>query len=355
MAKSTKRKQPILFEELVENGFDFLKNAIDEFDTKPKYSVIHFAIATELLLKSRLLHEHWSLIVDGEPDFKRFKEGNFKSINFKDILPRLEQALEENIPTEVKKCFDAIANHRNKMVHFFHEGTTTIDKKIILEVAREQSRGWIYLQKLLTKWTPIFSDFEKNIKRLNLSMKNHYVYLNEYYNSIKPEIIAKKAAGAKYRKCSNCHFESSRQEILSPILNKSHCEVCLLNENLIYIKCPHCDKKIEITDNNHHEFAICPKCENDIVQEELSDLLDTNPTSPDNYFDKSSLNCAECMSTDSVIEHNEFYVCLNCFYIEKGIQYCEWCNEGQIGGGDLTGSGLSGCEFCDGRLGYDSE
>lgn len=131
MAKSSKPKKPILFDELVENGFDFLKNAIDEFDKKPKYSVIHFATAVELLLKSRLLHEHWSLIVDGPPDFKKFKDGNFKSINFKDLIPRLEQALEENIATEIKKCFEAIANHRNKMVHFFHEGTSRVDKNTI--------------------------------------------------------------------------------------------------------------------------------------------------------------------------------------------------------------------------------
>ena len=86
-----------------------------------------------------------------------------------------------------------------------------------------------------------------------------------------------------------------------------------------------------------------------ITKEEFEEQLDTNPTTPDNYFDKSQINCAECSQLDSVIEHNGYFICMNCLYIEDGVQYCEWCNEGQIGGGDLTYSMLSGCEFCDGR------
>jgi len=31
---------------------------------------------------------------------------------------------------------------------------------------------------------------------------------------------------------------------------------------------------------------------------------------------------------------------------------CEWCNELQMGGGDLEFSFDSGCEFCDGRAGW---
>lgn len=354
MAKSSKPKKPILFDELVENGFDFLKNAIDEFDKKPKYSVIHFATAVELLLKSRLLHEHWSLIVDGPPDFKKFKDGNFKSINFKDLIPRLEQALEENIATEIKKCFEAIANHRNKMVHFFHEGTSAIDKNTILEVAREQSRGWIYLQKLIIKWNPIFSDYEKTIRSLNQKMKGHRVYLKEIFDSIQPEIQQDKNEGAKYRLCSSCGFKASRKDILLPLLNEAHCRVCLQRENLIYIVCPHCDKKVEISDYDYAAEADCPKCSEKISKEHIEEQLDTNPTTSDNYFDKHQINCAECSEHDSVIEYEGYFICLNCLYIEHGVQYCEWCNEGQIGGGDLTYSMLSGCEFCDGR-GYDKD
>ena len=39
---------------LVENAIDFLNQAADELANNPKYSVIHFYTAVELLLKARL-------------------------------------------------------------------------------------------------------------------------------------------------------------------------------------------------------------------------------------------------------------------------------------------------------------
>ena len=49
-----------IFESLTRNAFDFLERGIAEFDASPKYSVIHFCAAVEMLLKARLLKEHWS-------------------------------------------------------------------------------------------------------------------------------------------------------------------------------------------------------------------------------------------------------------------------------------------------------
>lgn len=88
---------PLLFNELVNNAFDFLEQAISEFDKKPKYSVVHFCTAIELILKARLVHDHWSLIVDGTPNISKFKDGSFKSINFNELMPRIEAATGERI------------------------------------------------------------------------------------------------------------------------------------------------------------------------------------------------------------------------------------------------------------------
>ena len=30
-----------------------------------------------------------------------------------------------------------------------------------------------------------------------------------------------------------------------------------------------------------------------------------------------------------------------------------WCSDGQMGGGDLEHSSYAGCEFCDGKAGWD--
>jgi hypothetical protein len=52
-----------IFEMLIRNALDFLEKSIDEFDKHPKFSLLHFCIGFELLLKTRLAYEHWALIV----------------------------------------------------------------------------------------------------------------------------------------------------------------------------------------------------------------------------------------------------------------------------------------------------
>ena len=47
-----------IFDSLARNAFDFLERGIGEFDKTPKYSVIHFCAAVEMLLKARLMKEH---------------------------------------------------------------------------------------------------------------------------------------------------------------------------------------------------------------------------------------------------------------------------------------------------------
>jgi hypothetical protein len=51
----------------VENGLDYLKSAAEHLRDEPtardlKYAVLHLHSAVEVLLKVRLMREHWSLI-----------------------------------------------------------------------------------------------------------------------------------------------------------------------------------------------------------------------------------------------------------------------------------------------------
>jgi len=83
-----------IFDSLTRNAFDFLERGISEFDKSPKYSVIHFCAAVEMLLKARLMKEHWSLIVS-KPDqanLARFMAGDFISVTRNEILYGLNQA-----------------------------------------------------------------------------------------------------------------------------------------------------------------------------------------------------------------------------------------------------------------------
>lgn len=62
---------------LFDNALEFLRTAIAEFDDNPKMSLIHFNTGVELVFKSQLLAEHWTLVVANrrEPDVSESKSG----------------------------------------------------------------------------------------------------------------------------------------------------------------------------------------------------------------------------------------------------------------------------------------
>jgi len=79
------------FDSLVESALDFLNTGLEEVNKRPKLSVIHFFNGIELLLKARLLHEHWSLVVvkPGDVSKKSFTSGEFESVNTRQCLVAL--------------------------------------------------------------------------------------------------------------------------------------------------------------------------------------------------------------------------------------------------------------------------
>jgi hypothetical protein len=64
------------------------------------------------------------------------------------------------------------------------------------------------------------------------------------------------------------------------------------------------------------------------------------------------MNCALCWTQGGVVKHHEIYVCTECLGTSDEIAGCGWCNELQMGGGDLEHSYHTGCEFCDGHAGW---
>lgn len=342
-----------LLKDLINNGFDFLERAIQQFKTEPKYSVINFCAAIEILLKARLVHEHWSLIVTTKehPDISKFKSGDFKSLNFNELAPRIISVTGDKIPSEAILCFKGLANHRNKMVHFFHEAHST-KNTLLEEIAIEQSSGWFFLRRLLTGWDDVFGDYRGKIDSINASMKEHDIYLETVFSRITPEIDLAKQNGAIFRDCTRCKKAASEEHKLTEYLFNCKCRVCLFQEYLLKIPChePDCEGLFEIVEGDTD--VCCPTCNESIDKDHLSDILDTDPVGTDNYADYKPRNCAMCSTPGEVIEHHTHYICKECFYIADEIAGCGWCNELQIGGGDLEMSEYSGCEFCDGLAGH---
>jgi hypothetical protein len=109
----------------VHNGLDYLQSVIEHLRDEPdqhdlKYAVLHLQAAVEVLLKVRLIREHWSLVFEKPSAASRaaLASGDFKSLTLEDTLIRLTNIAGVEVPTPAREQFRRLANKRNKLQHF---------------------------------------------------------------------------------------------------------------------------------------------------------------------------------------------------------------------------------------------
>lgn len=349
----SKKKLSTALRSLTESAFDFLEKSVDEIKAHPKYSVIHFATAVELLLKARLMREHWTLVVEraSEVSLEDFLSGQSKTVTQADAIKRLNNACGENISKDAVSQFGKIASHRNRMIHFFHEvGSGEADPSLIEEIAKEQCLCWFYLERLLSDWSDQFEEFETSIHGVRWKMRRNRDYLSVAFERLKPKIEADKKAGTVFHVCSGCGYEAAAVTDLSHILFEKHCRICGLGEAFIEIPCPgQCATVLHI-EADHGSDRTCKTCGHEVTTSELTDLLDTEYSDPSDCG--PPINCAMCSSMGSGVQHCDAFICTECLSTDESAPQCEWCNERQIGGGDLEYSYQTGCEFCEGQAGW---
>jgi hypothetical protein len=341
-----------LFQSLTKSAFEFLEKAIAEFAQSAKFSTVHFAIAIELFLKARLMREHWSLLLDkpDQGDKANFFKGEAKTVTPDQTIERLKNLAGVTIPHPFREAFLKIAKHRNKMVHFVHADDRE-DENATAQIAAEQCAGWLSLRVLLESWSE-FAGFEDDISRVGRAMERHRAFLAAKFAS-KAEILKEhRDGGGRVGVCPSCQFEAVRIGPSHGSISPGSCVVCWYAGSEIDLMCTneYCSKYISF---NSYEGAPgeCPHCEAVIDQDFLTEALETGEgVNQDNYFDHAYVNCAQCTGYHTGIEHNDLWVCIECFDASDVMEVCGYCNEGQIGGVPEH-SYLVGCESCDGAAG----
>ncbi len=346
-----------LFQSLVESAFEFLNKSLDEFNESPKFSTIHFATAIELFLKSRLMREHWSLLVDktDSADRKAFFQGKSKTVNPGAAIQRLAKIAGDPIPEDARKVFEAIAQHRNRMVHFVHGNVAkskTATNPELEQVVVEQCQGWRQLQLLLEKnWLTYFKPYRAEIAAVDSKMQKHRAYLKAKFDTKTDEIKAHLASGGKVRACGTCGFDSVLVEHNAGAISSANCVVCWYIGSQVEVECPtpKCQQHIEF-DSYEGPPEHCPSCGATIAELVFEELNTGEALTKDNMMDHFGKNCPYCGGHHSVVEHHEGFVCTGCFEYSETMEICGWCGEGQLGGVPEL-SEYVGCEFCEGKAG----
>jgi hypothetical protein len=337
------------FRKLCLSAFEFLRRSVAEFDKDPKFALAHFSTGLELLLKARLLNEHWSLVVLSKPDLKKFRSGESTTVGITEAMDRLDSVVGEPVPKDARAAFEKVARHRNRVMHFFLEVGDQDREKLTREVAQDLYIGWYYLRERTQAWSGILEDFQKELRALDSTMQRTKAYLKVLFEKLKPALDQKRRAGVEIGACPSCNFEAAVVENIADQIFVQRCQVCTLCIPILRFECSECETQHEVSGWHHFQPVQCP-CGEHITMKELHEWLDTS--SEDYTNPGPPINCAECQGAGTVVLHGELYVCVQCAEHSQNAPQCGWCNECQIGGGDLEDSYLTGCEFCDGR-GYD--
>ncbi|MGV9277753.1 hypothetical protein [Streptomyces griseosporeus] len=110
----------------IRNGVDYLLSAVDHLGsdrTDPrgiKYAVLHLHAAAEVLLKTRLVREHWSLVFDdpGQATERAFRSGDFKSCTLAQAVARLRNIAGITITAKEDDALGDLGRDRNALQHY---------------------------------------------------------------------------------------------------------------------------------------------------------------------------------------------------------------------------------------------
>jgi hypothetical protein len=122
----------------IANGMDFLRSAVSQLrdyedPSNLKYSVLHLQAAVEVLLKVRLVREHWALVFadPGSANVVAFRSGDFVSITVDETLKRLKGVASIEISNDGRDRLKRLAKIRNRLQHF----GTVLNRYEVISVA----------------------------------------------------------------------------------------------------------------------------------------------------------------------------------------------------------------------------
>lgn len=342
-----------LFDSLVINAFDFINEAVGVFKRSPKLSAIHFFTAMELLLKARLVREHWSLLFMRLDDatVTRLSQGDFQSVGLKDAYKRLTEIAHADFPQPALEAFEALRKRRNQLVHFYAPAKLSGPKSPArLAIIREQCRAWHYLYELLTRhWKSHFNRHAAAIVEAARQMRRHKDYLCVRFTELQPVIKTQLAGGAKQHRCYVCDQKALIEQAGVGPVQPAKCLVCENVTTILTTTCS-CTKTLVFKGEG---FGSC-KCGLEYTPESLADLLHNDNYNPADGEESSRATCThcECFECKSVVPFNGTHLCTNCLAVwdDSKIGKCGYC--GDLYAGEIEDSYLSGCPNCDGHLAH---
>jgi len=219
-------------------------------------------------MKARLAHDHWSLVVDkpGSSSLADVQEGAFKSVGFQDALTRLEKVTGIEFPAKDREVLKSVAEHRNRVVHFYHHVLDGSDVTLRLEVAKDQCRAWALFRQLLEgPWQLAFPGIASSLDTLHDAFAMNRVYLEAQFERIAGRLRAAIASGGTVEDCSTCGFTSMLIELREFDVRDGTCLVCSAGMRAVQLTCQECQRVFETVPDK----SVLGPCGHEIGLEEM--------------------------------------------------------------------------------------
>jgi hypothetical protein len=339
-------------DELFSSAVEFFESSIDLFIPNPKFSIIHFAIALELMLKTKLAHQDLSLLL-AEPDTfdtEKFKSGDFVSVNAANIVREINNISPKEITKREKRVYNEVFFHRNKIIHYFHGGLDSSESRN--EILQKILQAWYFLNLKITDWKDrgFLSRHYSSIYRLQRKMGVLSEYSSSIYEFVKDDLKQKEMNGVDIQKCDVCSQLSSFEEkvyfpgtIFREVIYL--CAVCSTPKHKIFVVCPECAHFDEFFGMNEKTLN-CAECGHSI-----DDDLESASGIDWDIKTSRTVYCPSCGLDTVIVDGDNFYVCLHCGNYGANTDCCEWCNS-EFFSFDSEGSYVDGCSLCEGIVGH---
>lgn len=306
---------------LLENGLDFvlssanqLKQLTDAKEEKTKkrllkYSLLHLFSGIELILKYRLLQEHWTYVYAdmNKADKQAFLGGDFQSASCEELFARLSKLCNIEIKQHLKDEVNKLKELRNKTMHFEVSGNVNAIENHI-------NKNITFIIRFISDYITI-SDLSDEEQDLLSEIKIVLKKLTKHYNNA--ILLAEKVA--KERGISGC-LETCME-----------CGEAFLWKSEGSGECIFCGEKYDGED-----LARLYLYEQGI--DEYSTVKDGG--------EYPCYTCPECGSHSFVISHDyDFARCFTCEiqYTTSEVAFCSWCNEPFIGDEESSGGMCPSC------------
>jgi len=197
---------------LIRNALDFIdRAAVDLWDDELsderqlKYSTIELYEGIELLLKARLVQEHWSLIIRDIDRFRQgsLQQGDFVSVNFEIACERLQSSCDAELDGRARLAFDGLRKLRNRYVHF------TCDERRPL-VLGAQLRAWHHVLRLLEEGFlgDLKEEHLKQLENIRKLMLTSEEFLASRLSERSTDLDALKKGGHLVIECPECEKQA---------------------------------------------------------------------------------------------------------------------------------------------------